>query len=64
MNETARRSLIATLVAVVARALALWKLRIVLALLGITLSAAMRPGVEALAPQAVASPSTTRPSPG
>jgi predicted PurR-regulated permease PerM len=53
MAETARRAFIATLVAVavVVVVLALWKLRVLLALLflGITLSAAMRPGVEALA---------------
>jgi predicted PurR-regulated permease PerM len=55
MRETARRAFIATLVgvAVVAAALALWKLRVILALLflGITLSAAMRPGVEWFARQ-------------
>jgi predicted PurR-regulated permease PerM len=53
MADTARRAFVATLVVVgvVALALALWKLRLVLALLflGVTLSAAMRPGVEALA---------------
>jgi len=50
MTDTARRALIATLVAVtvVAFALALWRLRLVFGLLflGITISAAMRPGVE------------------
>ena len=50
MADTARRAFIATLVGltVVVVALALWKLRVILALLflGVTLSAAMRPGVE------------------
>jgi predicted PurR-regulated permease PerM len=53
MAETARRSFVATLVAVgvVAIALALWKAKIVIALafMGITIAAAMRPGVERLA---------------
>jgi predicted PurR-regulated permease PerM len=53
MQETARKALIASLVvvAVVAVALALWKLRIVVALLFLALiiSAAMRPSVESLA---------------
>ena len=52
VNETARRALVATLVvvAVVVGALALWKLKILLALLflAFTIAAAMRPGVEAL----------------
>ena len=50
MGETARRTAVATLVVIglVALALALWKIRIVIALLflGVTLAAAMRPGVE------------------
>jgi predicted PurR-regulated permease PerM len=52
MTETAKRVALATLVviAIVACALALWKLKLVLALvfLGVILAAAMRPGVEAL----------------
>ncbi|MDX6413692.1 MAG: hypothetical protein QOH23_1102 [Gaiellaceae bacterium] len=52
MAETARRAFIGTLVAVgvVVLALALWKLKLVLGLLflAFTLSAAMRPGVDAL----------------
>jgi predicted PurR-regulated permease PerM len=52
MAETARRTFIATLVAVavIAAALALWKLRLVLALvfLAFIVAAAMRPGVDAL----------------
>jgi predicted PurR-regulated permease PerM len=52
MAETARRAFIGTLVAVavVVLALALWKLKVVLGLLflAFTISAAMRPGVEAL----------------
>ncbi len=51
--ETARRALVASVVvvAVVVGALALWKLRVVLALLffAITIAAAMRPGVDRLA---------------
>jgi predicted PurR-regulated permease PerM len=53
MQDTARKALVASLivVAVVASALALWKLRIVLALLFLALiiAASMRPSVEALA---------------
>jgi predicted PurR-regulated permease PerM len=53
MVETARRAAVATLVvvAIVVGALALWKLRVLLALvfLGIIVAAAMRPGVEWLA---------------
>ncbi len=49
-GETARRALVSTIVviAVVAGALALWKLKVLLALLfaSITIAAAMRPGVE------------------
>jgi predicted PurR-regulated permease PerM len=52
MQETARRSFLAALivVGVVVAAIALWKLRILIALLflAFTISAAMRPGVEAL----------------
>ena len=52
MAETARRAFVATVVAVgvVAFALALWKVRVVVGLLflAFTISAAMRPGVEAL----------------
>ena len=50
MQDTARKALVASLivVAVVASALALWKLRIVLALLFLAfiIAAAMRPSVE------------------
>jgi predicted PurR-regulated permease PerM len=50
LQETARRTFVATLVvvAVVATALALWKLKLIIALifLAFTISAAMRPGVE------------------
>jgi predicted PurR-regulated permease PerM len=52
MKETAQRAAIATLVviALVAVALALWKLKLVIALvfLGFILAAAMRPGIDAL----------------
>jgi predicted PurR-regulated permease PerM len=52
MRETARRSLVAALivVGVVVAAIALWKLRILIALLflAFTIAAAMRPGVDAL----------------
>lgn len=52
MSETARRAFVAAIVvlAVVVGALALWKLKILLALLflAFTIAAAMRPGVEAL----------------
>ena len=52
-GETARRAFVVTLVsvAVIVGAFALWKLRLLLALLfvAITIAAAMRPGVEALA---------------
>jgi predicted PurR-regulated permease PerM len=50
MVDTAKRAAVATLVviAIVAAALALWKLKLLLALifLGITIAAAMRPGIE------------------
>jgi predicted PurR-regulated permease PerM len=52
MKETAKRTALATLVviALVAATLALWKLKLVIALvfLGFILAAAMRPGIEAL----------------
>ena len=52
MSETARRAFVATIVVVgvVVAALALWKLKILLALLflAFTIAAAMRPSVEAL----------------
>ena len=52
MGETAKRAAVATLVviAMVAGALALWKLKVVIALvfLGITIAAAMRPGIDRL----------------
>jgi predicted PurR-regulated permease PerM len=52
MAETARRAFVATIVTVgvIVFALALWKLRLVVALLfaGFIVSAAMRPGIEAL----------------
>ena len=50
MKETAKRAAVATLVviALVALALALWKLKLLIALifLGITIAAAMRPGID------------------
>jgi predicted PurR-regulated permease PerM len=53
MGETARRTFVVTIVAVavVAASLALWELRILIALifLGFVLAAAMRPGIDALA---------------
>lgn len=52
MTETAKRAAIATLVVlgIVALALALWKLKLVIALLflGVIIAAAMRPGIDAL----------------
>ncbi len=52
MNDTARRAFVAAIVvlAVIVGALALWKLKVLLALLflAFTIAAAMRPGVEAL----------------
>jgi predicted PurR-regulated permease PerM len=60
MAETARRAFVTTLVAVtvVALALALWKLKIVIALvfLGFIVAAAMRPGVDYLAERHVPRP--------
>ena len=60
MDLTARRAFVATVaaVAVVAAALALWKLRVLVALLFLALivAAAMRPGVEALARRRVPRP--------
>jgi predicted PurR-regulated permease PerM len=60
MGDTARKAFIATLVAVtvVALALALWKLKIVIALvfLGFVVAAAMRPGVDFLATRRVPRP--------
>ena len=59
-ESTARRTLITTAVAVavVVGAIALWKLRVLVALIfvAITLAAAMRPGVEALARRRVPRP--------
>jgi predicted PurR-regulated permease PerM len=53
IGDTAKRAAVATLVviAIVAAALALWKLKVILALvfLGITIAAAMRSGVDGLA---------------
>jgi predicted PurR-regulated permease PerM len=52
MTETAKRSAVAALIVlgIVALALALWKLKVVIALLflGFIIAAAMRPGIEAL----------------
>ncbi len=52
MKETAQRAALATLIviAIVAGTLALWKLKLVLALvfLGFILAAAIRPGIDAL----------------
>ena len=60
MTDVARKAFVATLVAVavIAVALALWKLKIVLALvfLGFIVAAAMRPGVERLAEHRVPRP--------
>jgi predicted PurR-regulated permease PerM len=60
MQETARRTFVATVVvvAVVACALALWKLKVLIALifLGFVLAAAMRPGIDALARRRVPKP--------
>src|SRR4051812_7475493 len=60
MGDTARRTFVATLVvvAVVVGALALWKIKILIALvfLGLVLAAAMRPGVERLAERRVPRP--------
>lgn len=60
MAQTARKAFVATLVvvAVVAVALALWKLKVVIALvfLGLIIAAAMRPGVEWLAARHVPRP--------
>jgi len=60
MAETARRAFVTTLVAlaVIVGALALWKVKIVLALvfLGLILAAAMRPGVDWLAERKVPRP--------
>jgi predicted PurR-regulated permease PerM len=60
MGTTARRAFVATLVAVavIAGALALWELRLLIALLlyGLAIAAAMRPGVEWLAERRVPRP--------
>ena len=52
MGQTAKRVALATVIviAIVAAALALWKLKLVIALifLGFILAAAMRPGIDAL----------------
>jgi len=60
MADTARKAFVATVVAVsvIAVALALWKLKIVLALvfLGFIVAAAMRPGVERLAEHRIPRP--------
>jgi predicted PurR-regulated permease PerM len=60
MNETARRTFVATLVVVgvVAVSLALWKLKLVIALvfLGLIIAAAMRPTVDRLAQHRVPKP--------
>jgi predicted PurR-regulated permease PerM len=60
MADTARRAFVTTLVAVavIVCALALWKVKIVLALffLGLVLAAAMRPGIERLAEHRVPRP--------
>jgi predicted PurR-regulated permease PerM len=57
MAETAKRVALSTLIviALVATALALWKLKLVIALifLGVILAAAMRPGIEALSRRGV-----------
>ena len=60
MQDTARRALVTTLVvvAVVAAALALWELKLVIALvfLGFVIAAAMRPGIDALAGRGIPRP--------
>lgn len=60
MGQTAKRVALATVIviAIVASALALWELRLVLALvfLGFILAAAMRPGIDALRRQGVPRP--------
>jgi predicted PurR-regulated permease PerM len=60
MGDTARRTFVATLVvvAVVVGALALWQLKIVIALvfLGFVIAAAMRPGVDRLAERRIPRP--------
>jgi predicted PurR-regulated permease PerM len=60
MSETAKRAFVAAVVvvAVVAAALALWKLKVLISLLflGVVISAAMRPGVESLAARRVPRP--------
>ena len=60
MQETARRAFVAALVfvAVVAAALALWELKLVIALvfLGFVVAAAMRPGVDKLAERGIPRP--------
>jgi predicted PurR-regulated permease PerM len=60
MTETAKRAAVATLVVlgIVALALALWKLKLVIALifLGVIIAAAMRPGIEALARRRIPRP--------
>ena len=60
MTETARKAFVATIVAVavIALALALWKLKIVVALvfLGFIIAAAMRPGVDRLAEHRIPRP--------
>jgi predicted PurR-regulated permease PerM len=60
MQETARRAFVAALVfvAVVASALALWELKLVIALVffGFVIAAAMRPGVDALAERGIPRP--------
>jgi predicted PurR-regulated permease PerM len=60
MGETARRTFVATIVVIftVATALALWKIKLVIALvfLGFIFAAAMRPGVERLAERRIPRP--------
>ena len=60
MGDVARKAAVSTIVviAIVALALALWKLKIVIALvfLGFIVAAAMRPGVERLAERRVPRP--------
>src|ERR671936_2512914 len=60
MGTTARRAFVATVVAVavIAGALALWELKLLIALLlyGLAIAAAMRPGVEWLAARRIPRP--------
>ena len=68
MHETAKRALVAVVVGggVVVLALALWRLKILIALLflGFIIAAAMRPGIEALARRGIPRAGTYARRPG